>query len=41
MWSKEHELLGLMFGKYDPSMPNQTDSLGYKQFFIEKVVVPP
>ena len=41
LWSKEYELLGLMFGKYDPSKPNQTDSLGCSQFFIEKVVVPP
>ena len=30
MWTKELELLGLMYGKYDPKQPFSTNTMGYK-----------
>ena len=41
LWNKELELLGLIYGKFDPKKPFNTDTMGYKQFFRTKVLVPP
>ena len=41
LWGKELELLGLIYGKFDPKKPFNTDTMGYKQFFQTKVLVPP
>lgn len=44
LWSKEKDILELMFGRYHPvaeGEPFQADSLGYKMFFINKLLVPP
>lgn len=43
-WSKEGDLLNLMYGKYEPLSPGtpfETQSLGSQMFFLNKVVVPP
>lgn len=41
LWTKEIALLGLMYGKFDRRAPLKTDTMGYKQFFQTKVIVPP
>lgn len=41
LWGKEHELLGLMYGRFASEKANQTDTQGCQQFFIRKVIVPP
>lgn len=41
LWKKEESLLGLIYGRFDAEKPFHTDTLGYEQFFLEKVVVPP
>ena len=33
LWNKEHELLGLIYGRFDRTQPFKTDSMGFKQFF--------
>jgi hypothetical protein len=44
MWSKEKDLLNLMYGKHNIDAKNKEDSTvsnGYDLFFVQKVVVPP
>ena len=41
MWLKEGNLLDLMYGKVDTNNENYSDSMGYFQFFMNTVIVPP
>ena len=43
LWESEHELLGLMYGRFDPTKTedNKIETQGVCQFFIRKVIVPP
>ena len=44
LWFKEKELLDLIYGRYYPAVegePFVSDSLGYKMFFMNKLIVPP
>ena len=41
LWGTESALLGLMYGRFASEAANQTDTQGFQQFFIRKVIVPP
>lgn len=41
LWAADEQLLGLIYGRFDPQCPFKTNSSGYKQFFQRKVIVPP
>ena len=41
LWNKESAMLDLLYGRVDMKKEGHADSLGFSQFFIKSVVVPP
>jgi hypothetical protein len=41
LWNKERTLLDLMYGKVNMKKDGCSESLGFEQFFLKSVVVPP
>ena len=41
LWTKEGSLLNLLYGRFDTNCVNGADSMGFEQFFMKTVIVPP